>query len=481
MQLLLEASSALQRAEGVLVASKGLAPAELTAQVAAQRRVLEQALADQRFIAELHEIRSWRADDTSNDQDFQGADRRYASAFTAHGLDVDRKSPAQVAEALAGKDPHVRQSLAAALDDWAYMRRQTKGNVKAVIEVAMLIDADSLRNRIRAAQEKETPQALAELQALARSPEALESPAATVHLLALAMYYRNDNDGAAALLRAAQRRHPDDFQINHDLAWLHLYRLPPSQLDQAIRFFTVALAIRPQSTGARLGLVNAFIKKRDFGEAAAILGEWIRSQPNNAHAHTNLAELHGERGDYAAAAAALGKAIELQPDRPYAWYCQAAAYVGAGDLPAYRKVCAAMLQRFGDTKDPWVAGRILYACVQGPDAVADIDRLFVLVDVARSDPNGGSRIHGAVLYRAAKPMESRSHMAKATLDRGWDLLFLAMAHHQLREHVEANRCFDKARRWMTKFHPHWTERAEGAAMMREAETLLRGKGPKRVE
>jgi hypothetical protein len=56
-----------------------------------------------------------------------------------------------------------------------------------------------------------------------------------------------------------------------------------------------------------------------------------------------------------------------------------------------------------------------------------------------------------------------------------------MAHHQLREHVEANRCFDKARRWMTKFHPHWTERAEGAAMMREAETLLRGKGPKRVE
>ena len=35
----------------------------------------------------------------------------------------------------------------------------------------------------------------------------------------------------------------------------------------------------------------------------------------------------------------------------------------------------AMLQRFGSTKDPWVAGRVLYACVPGANAVADADRL----------------------------------------------------------------------------------------------------------
>ena len=319
------------------------------------------------------------------------------------------------------------------------------------------------------------PPALTELKALAQSTEALELPASTVHLLALALFYRNDNEGAVALLRAAQRRHPDDFQINHDLGWLYLFRFQPPQTEPAIRFFSVALAVRPQSIAARAGLANAFRQKRDFAEAAAVLSEMIRNQPASALAHSSLGHLLGERGEYAQAAAAFAKGVELEPDQPYVWYSQAAAHVGAGDLAAYRKVCAGMLDRFGNTKDPWTAGRILYACVQGPDAVADMNRLLPLVEIARPDPNGGDRIHAAVLYRAGKHRESIAHMKKGSQERAWDWLFIAMSHHKLRESVEANRYFDKARLWIAKSYTPWCERAEGLAMMREAEVMLRGK------
>jgi serine/threonine-protein kinase len=474
MQLLLEASSALQRAEGALAASKGLAPTELAAQVDAERRRLDQALKGQRFLAELQEIRAWRGDEvTGGNQDFPGADRRYIAAFKAYGLDVDGEAAPQIAARLHADNAHVRESLGVALDDWAYMRRQTKGNVRPLTEIAQLIDPDPLRNRIRAAEEKDTEPGLEELQALARAPESLDMPAPTAHLLALALFYRSDNAGAAALLRAAQRRHADDFQINHDLAWLHLYRLQPPQADEAIRFFSIALAARPQSAAASLGLANAFREKQDFAEAAAILAELVRKQPGNVHARASLGHLLGEQGRYAEAAVAFAKVVELQPDDSYSWYAQAAAHAGAGELAAHRKVCAAMVERFGNTKDAWVAGRILYAWVPGAEAVADAERLQALVDMVQADPNGGSRIQGAVLYRSRQYAQALTHLAKASQGRAWDCFFLAMAHHRLGQSAEALECYDKARAWMSAVRPHWTERAEGAALLREAETLVR--------
>src|SRR5438270_763889 len=52
--------------------------------------------------------------------------------------------------------------------------------------------------------------------------------------------------GAVDVLRRAQRRHPGDFWVNHELAsWL--LRAPPPRWDEAVRFFSAALALRPES------------------------------------------------------------------------------------------------------------------------------------------------------------------------------------------------------------------------------------------
>jgi Flp pilus assembly protein TadD len=48
-----------------------------------------------------------------------------------------------------------------------------------------------------------------------------------------------------ALLQQAQRLHPDNFWINHDLASFH--EIKPPKHEAAIRYYTAAVALRPES------------------------------------------------------------------------------------------------------------------------------------------------------------------------------------------------------------------------------------------
>src|SRR5262249_57687448 len=98
--------------------------------------------------------------------------------------------------------------------------------------------------------------------------------------------------------------------------------------------------------------------------------------------HYNLGQLLGDRGQFAEAAVAFGKAIELRPDEPYFWYTQAIAHLAADDESAYRKVCAAMLERFGVSREPNTAARLIYACVPGHESAAEPARLIALADAA---------------------------------------------------------------------------------------------------
>jgi tetratricopeptide (TPR) repeat protein len=90
------------------------------------------------------------------------------------------------------------------------------------------------------------------------------------------------------LLRDAQARHPDDFWINHQLA-VFLMRLNPPQHGDAIRFYTVALALRPQNTGVHANLAAALFGQGLIEEAIAVLKEAIRLRPDTYLAYVNLA------------------------------------------------------------------------------------------------------------------------------------------------------------------------------------------------
>jgi hypothetical protein len=123
-----------------------------------------------------------------------------------------------------------------------------------------------------------------------------------------------------ALMRAAQYRHPSDFWINSDLAVI------PGLADRtdAIRFATVALAIRPTGPGYdRFAWLLTQSGRQD--EAIEIYKEGIRRWPKipNLHAGYGLA-LH-RKGRLDEAVLALLEALRLDPS-----YGQ--AYVWLGDV-----------------------------------------------------------------------------------------------------------------------------------------------------
>jgi tetratricopeptide (TPR) repeat protein len=133
-----------------------------------------------------------------------------------------------------------------------------------------------------------------------------------------------------------------------------------------------------------------------------------------------------------------------------------------------------MAQKFGAIQDADVASRILFTCLPGGNDVLTKEQWIALGQTG--DPAWPGRILGAAYYRAGRYEESLQQFdiaASNTPLRAWDLLFMAMAHHQL-GHVQAARdCFDQGVAWAQRYPVAWSEQAETAALQQEAEKLLR--------
>src|SRR4029077_12899498 len=69
--------------------------------------------------------------------------------------------------------------------------------------------------------------------------------------------------------KMGQRYHPQDYWINYNLGRC-LVRLKPPQLEEAIRYFTVAVALRPEVAQSRSNLANALTAQGRLDEAAAV-------------------------------------------------------------------------------------------------------------------------------------------------------------------------------------------------------------------
>jgi tetratricopeptide (TPR) repeat protein len=90
---------------------------------------------------------------------------------------------------------------------------------------------------------------------------------------------------------------------------------------------------------------------------------------------------------------------------------------------------------------------------------------------------------GVTLYRAGRFAEAIETLGKSLkagkgqLD-GFDLFFLAMAHHRLGQRDEARRCFDRAVAWMSHLGPLNAQQAKELAAFRAvAEAVLALAGP----
>ena len=317
-----EALAAARRAEALAVGST--ASGELRERARRRRADLE-------LVLRLDEIHLEPAAAVKDDHfDFSIADQRYDAEFHAAGLAVDELTPEAVAERIRATT--VAVELAAALDYWARARRATRGTEDAgwlrLLEAARRADPHEWRCRLRDALAARDPKALEDL---AKAPDVAGLPAASLGILGNTLRNLSRPDQAVELLRAAQRRYPDDFWINHHLGFV-LCDLTPAQLEEAIRFYTVAVALRPQSPGTRLNFGTALRKRGRLEEAVAAYREAIRLKPDYASAHYALGQALSDQVKLAEAEAAFKEAIRLKPDFAVAHDNLGAALADQGKL-----------------------------------------------------------------------------------------------------------------------------------------------------
>src|SRR5205823_6593077 len=116
------------------------------------------------------EIRILRTGVKDGRFDSEGADDRYAVAFRDYGIDVETLDPYEAAKRIGARTIHVE--LAAALDDWAQVRRwfprKDRKRWQALLDVARIADPDPDRWALRGAVLRGDHDALVERAASAK-------------------------------------------------------------------------------------------------------------------------------------------------------------------------------------------------------------------------------------------------------------------------------------------------------------------------
>jgi serine/threonine-protein kinase len=308
------AMAAVQQAEGALgnesEARRRLAALRDEVQAGADAVDRDRVLHDR-----LVDIRSAKADDP----DGSATDAAYADAFREAGLDLATLAPAEAGAKIKARPPAVALALAAALDDWAAVRRGLRNDVTGAARltpVALAADPDPWRNDLRVALDQPDKSArLTALQALAKTTRFDELGAVSLDLLGSALMKAGDATAAEAVLRAAQRRYPGDVWVNYDLAGV-LEKL--SRRDEAIRYYTAARSIRPETAHE---LAHALQDKGEFDEAIAAFRDLARLRPKVSRHQICLGGALKERGFAEEADGPLRRgidaaraAIRLKPD-----------------------------------------------------------------------------------------------------------------------------------------------------------------------
>jgi serine/threonine protein kinase/regulator of sirC expression with transglutaminase-like and TPR domain len=225
-------------------------------------------------------------------------DSRYADAFKQYGIDVAVLPVIEASRRI--RERSIRAQLVLALDLWADMRYRAgtpTEDWQRLFEISQAADDDpwrcQLRDICRRADRRSDREAVA---ALVAAADLTQMPPASLYLLARVCHdYLQDAQKALAVLRHAQQQYPGDLWLNDTLGSAYMEARPP-QYDEAICYYSVALALRP----------------------------------NNPYLLCRLGEARLGKGAYPDAIATLSRAIELKPDFVSALWSRGNAYLKAG-------------------------------------------------------------------------------------------------------------------------------------------------------
>jgi serine/threonine-protein kinase len=301
-----EALAAAERAEAAMAG--GEADDAMRERLGARRRELA-------FVVRLERIREDRVGEGEGIFNLAGATRDYAEAFRDYyGVDLEALPPAEAAARLGAK-PVLAVPVAAALDDWADTRRalgEAESRWKRLVALARGLDTDPVRDQLRALWgDPMTPDWQTKLLGLGKSLDAKAVKPATLVALALALVRAKLTEPALQILQEGQYAYPNDFWLNFTLG-NRLY--DRKDYAGALRYYTAAVSLRPNSPAAHLNLGNALKDLRKLDEAIACYKRAIEIAPKDYAAYSNLGAALSHQGKLDQAIVEFRKAIDLCPD-----------------------------------------------------------------------------------------------------------------------------------------------------------------------
>jgi tetratricopeptide (TPR) repeat protein len=322
-----EALAALERAE--LLAGQVPADVARDARLAAVKERLDAEARDQAFLGRFEDILlrvSSQVDVEKSHFIGSAAYREIREALRNYGIEFGITAPADVAACVQGRPEPIRGHLVAALDEcFRWVPKMDPEMRPWLLATLAAADNDAWRIGVRQAWDQgdwQTLEQLAKGADMRKQPPSFLTRLAT-NLPAQTAATRLD------LLRRTQRSHPADLWANHELAY-ELQKI--GQPAEAVRYYTAALALRPDNPGI---YVNRGTALRDAGEVdAAIVDaqQAVALAPRYAMAHTNLGESLRVKGQLDKAIAAHREAIGLKKDLPLAHFNLGNALKDKGQL-----------------------------------------------------------------------------------------------------------------------------------------------------
>ena len=276
---------------------------------------MQAMVSDMQMVSCLDYIRLEQTGVKDDHFDTAAADSLYADAFRAYGIDVENLEAAEAGMRVCAQPIYLE--LAAALDDWAFLcklngiRTGATTSCKHLLGIARAADPDAWRNRFREALESASSDRKT-LEDLAASADIASLPAPTLSLLGRSLWQAGAVQMSATVLRQAQQRFPQEFMINSQLGQCYS-RMKRPELGEALRFYTTAVAIRPQSPGAHLNLGLSLADVGRFSDAVTEFRTAILLKSDYGAAHYQLGITLQKLGKSADAVAALREANRLNP------------------------------------------------------------------------------------------------------------------------------------------------------------------------
>jgi tetratricopeptide (TPR) repeat protein/tRNA A-37 threonylcarbamoyl transferase component Bud32 len=304
-----DALAAFERAE--LLAGQARADTARDERIAALKERLDAEKRDQEFLARFEDIRlrvASTVDLAESRFTPEAAFPEIKDALGRYGIGIGVLAPTEAAGRVQGRPEPARQNLLAALNEclrWAPSRdAPTRQWLLAALETA---DDNAWRVRARKAVVGSDRKVLEQM---AREADVQKQPPG--FLLVVAHSLPGPMQATRLeLLRRIQSAYPADLWANHDLA---LELTTNGQPAEAVRYYTAALALRPDNPGIYLNRGKAL---KDAGEVDAAIADFRQSvvlAPQYATAHYNLGVALQEKGQRDKAIAAYREAIRLKPN-----------------------------------------------------------------------------------------------------------------------------------------------------------------------